>query len=169
MEIAKIVLPALMVLITAYLIINKLISGEEKRRDFEITKNNISVITPIRLRAYERLMLLLERTSPSMLIISNTKPGMFNLDLQHVLLEKIREEFTHNLSQQIYVSDELWSCIRTAQESIVQLVNSSASKCNPDNPATQLAELILKVYASSELHPADYAKTVLKKEIRTLM
>lgn len=165
-DILKIVLPALLVLLTAYLLIDKLLRSEEKRRNFELQKNGLSTITPIRLRAYERLMLVLERTTPSTLILSVAKPGMTNQELHSQLLATIRQEFSHNLSQQIYVSDEVWSYIRGTQESLLQLINTCASTCNPTESASGLAELIIQVYGTSEQTPTELAINKLKNEIR---
>lgn len=165
-DILKIVLPALIVLLTAYLLIDKLLRNEEKRRNFELRKLSSSTITSIRLRAYERLMLVLERTTPSTLIVNAAKPGMTNMELHTQLLSNIRQEFSHNLSQQIYVSNEAWNNIRGAQESLLRLVNTCSSKCNPANSATELAELIIQVYDASEQTPTEQAIDVLKKEVR---
>ncbi|HEY5589926.1 MAG TPA: hypothetical protein VIK55_02805 [Paludibacter sp.] len=169
MEILKIVLPALLVLLTAYLLIDKLLRNEEKRRKFELHKDSKSTITPIRLRAYERLILVLERTTPSTLIVSVAKPGMTNMELHTQLLASIRQEFAHNLSQQIYVSDEVWNYVRSAQESLLRLINTCAAKCNPNESASGLAELIIQVYGSSEQTPSEIAMEKLKMEVRNYL
>lgn len=166
MDILKIVLPALLVLLTAYLLIDKLLRNEEKRRNFELHKNSQSIITPIRLRAYERLILVLERTTPNTLILSVAKPKMTNLELHTQLLASIRQEFSHNLSQQIYVSNDVWNYIRGAQESLLRLVNTCAAKCNPNESASVLAEGIIQVYNGSEQTPTDLAMEKLKNEVR---
>ena len=165
-DILKIVLPALLVLITAYLLIDKLLRSEEKRRNFELRKDSANTITPIRLRAYERLMLVLERTTPANLILTVAKPNMTNLELHSQLLASIRQEFSHNQSQQIYVSDEIWNHMRAVQESLLRLVNTCAAHCNPDNSANELAERIIKVYSASEQTPTELATDKLKKEVR---
>jgi len=166
MDILKIVLPALLVLLTAYLLLNKLLRSEEKRRNFELRKEALNTLTPIRLRAYERLILVLERTTPATLIVNVAKPDMKNIDLQTQLLASIRQEFSHNLSQQIYVSDEIWTYIRSAQESLLRLVNSCAAQCNPANSASELAERVIQVYGASEQTPTEIAIDKLKKEVR---
>lgn len=163
------ILPALLVLLTAYLLIDKLLRNEEKRRNFELRKNSASTITPIRLRAYERLIFVLERTTPSTLILSVAKPQMTNMELHTQLLESIRQEFAHNLSQQIYVSDEVWNYIRSAQESLLRLINTCASKCNPNESASALSEIIIQVYDSSEQTPSELAMIKLKLEVRNFM
>lgn len=166
MDILKIVLPAILVLLTAYLLIDKLLRSEIKRRNFELRKESLSTLTPIRLRAYERLILVLERTTPTALILNVAKPGMTNMELHTQLLAGIRQEFSHNLSQQIYVSNEIWTCIRSAQESLLRLVNTCASKCNPDNSANELSERIIQVYNASDQTPTEVAIDLLKKEVR---
>ncbi len=168
MEILKITIPALLVLLTAYILIEKLLRNEEKRRNFELRRESASTVTPIRLRAYERLMLVLERTTPSTLILSVAKPKMTNMELHTELLAGIRQEFSHNLSQQIYVGDDVWHYMRTAQESLLKLVNTCAAQCNPADSATILAEKIIHVYGNSEQTPSEMAMEKLKKEVRVL-
>ncbi len=165
-EVLTIVFPALLVLLTAYLLIDKLLRNEEKRRKFEFSMKNQSIITPIRLRAYERLVLLLERTSPSWLILNVAKPHMTNMELQTQLLASIRQEFNHNLSQQIYVSKEAWLFVRTAQESLLRLVNTCSASCNPADSATVLAEMLIQVFSESEQTPTEMALEKLKNEVK---
>ncbi|HOO18722.1 MAG TPA: hypothetical protein PK296_00870 [Paludibacteraceae bacterium] len=167
MKILEIILPALLVLLTAYLLLDKLLRNEEKKRNFEIFKNNVSIITPIRLRAYERLIILLERTAPNKLILNVLKPNMTNFDLQTELLNTIRQEFAHNLSQQIYVSNELWNYIQATEESLLRLINMCASQCNPADSANVLAEKIIEVYNASEHTPTEQAIEKLKAEVRS--
>lgn len=169
MEILKIILPALIVLLTAYLMINKLLRNEEKRRSFELRKESVSITTPIRLRAYERLMLVLERTTPSTLILSVAKPNMTNMQLHTQLLATIRQEFGHNMSQQIYVSNEVWNYMRSVQESLLRLINTCAAQCNPNESANDLSKRIIQVYASSEQTPTELAMEKLKNEVRLFL
>ena len=168
-EILKITIPALLVLITAYFLIDKLLKNEDKRRNFELQKSNLSQITPVRLRAYERLTLLLERTTPNTLLLNVMKSDMTCFDLQRELLASVRQEFSHNVSQQIYVSNELWKAVKACQESLLQLINICASKCPPDGEAALLAEQIINVYSSAEQSPLEMTLDMLKKEVRQMM
>lgn len=167
MEILNIAIPAALVFLTAYLLLDKMFKNEEKRRIFEFKKQNLSTITPVRLRAYERLALFLERTIPNSLVINVTEAGMNCMQLHAKLLESIRQEYSHNVSQQIYVSDDLWENIVAAKESLVQLVNTCAASCKPEAPATMLAEKVLQVYAASPSTPSEIALAKLKEEIRS--
>lgn len=163
-----ITIPALLVLITAYFLISKLLKMEEQRRNFELRKNNSGIITPVRLRAYERLSLVLERTLPQNLILHSIKPDMNCLELQTQLLSAIRHEFDHNISQQVYVSNELWMAVKTTRESLLRLVNGCAAQFQADQSATELAEKIIQVYDSIGNAPGEVALNLLKNEIRNL-
>jgi hypothetical protein len=163
-----ITIPALLVLLTAYFLINKLLKSEEQRRNFELRKSNTAIVTPIRLRAYERFSLVLERTIPQTIVLGTIKPGMNCLELQTQLLSTIRHEFDHNVSQQIYVSNELWSAIKTVRESLLRLVNGCAAQFEGTHPATELAEKIIQVYTSTENTPGEIALSMLKNEVRNL-
>ena len=165
-EILKILIPSVLVFLTAYFLIDKFLKSEQNRRKFELHKSSLSVITPIQLRAYERLILVLERTTPSTLILGVAKQKMTNIELQTELLASIRQEFGHNLSQQIYVSNEVWNYMRTAQESLIKLINTCSASCNPTESASFLAEMIIKVYNDSQNTPTEIAIEKLKSEFR---
>lgn len=168
-EILKFTIPALLVLTTAWILLDKHLKSDQKRRDYELRLKNQSITTPLQLRAYERLILVLERTTPTNMVVNAIEINMNCFDLQAKLLHTIREEFGHNASQQIYVSNELWTAIRSTQESMVKLVNMCASVCTPDMPASDLAQKIIEVYAQSEQSPGEIASEMLKNEVRGLL
>jgi hypothetical protein len=167
-EILKYTVPALIVFLTAYLILNKLITNEYKKQKVEIVLNNQKIITPIRIQAYERMALFLERISPQSLVLRSQKPNMTNLDLQNALLRNIRSEFEHNMAHQLYVSDKAWEMVKSAKESLVKLINQNAIRVKPDAPAIQLSKLILEKMMDGDNDPAKKALAFLKSEIRTL-
>jgi hypothetical protein len=168
MDILKIVLPALLVLVMAYLLLQQFFKNEEKKMLFERGRQNTSKILPLRLQAYERLALLLERTSLNTLILNTIKPNMTCIELQTQILETVRKEFNHNAAQQIYVSSDLWKYISATQESIIQLVNGCAGKTQPHDNAAILAEMLIKVYVASSPNPSEATLELLKKEVRNL-
>lgn len=168
-DILKIILPAMLVLLTAYLLLNKMLVNEDSRRNIKL-KSKVAVKTiQFRLQAYERLALLLERTTPNSLILNTISSDMNCIDLQKELMSNIRKEFSHNVSQQVYVSDELWDAIKIVQESLLKLVISCSAQFPPTNIASDLAEKIITVYSSAEQTPTDYAMTMLKDEVRQLI
>lgn len=162
-------LPALLIALTAFFLIDRMLRNDEKRRNFELRKDTQSQLLALRLRAYERLTLLLERTAPNTMVLSVLKPEMTCFDLQRELLSTVRQEFAHNVSQQIYVTSELWAAVKVVQESLLNLINICSSKCSPDDKASVLAELIVQVYAGNEAPPSETALDMLKKEVARML
>ncbi|MGC3979527.1 MAG: hypothetical protein QM751_15675 [Paludibacteraceae bacterium] len=158
-------IPAVSVIAMAYLLINKLLKNEENRRNFELMKLNQPIITPIKLRAYERLMLFLERITPNNMLPGKVQPTMSALEFQSVLMNDIKKEFEHNFAQQIYISSELWESIKNAEENIIQLINLCSAQCQAEDSAATLATLVIQVYNSKDVTAIDAAKEQLRNEI----
>lgn len=124
----------------------------------------LKLVTPLRLQAYERMALLMERISPNSLILRCYTPGMDIRLLQGVMTKNIRDEWEHNLSQQIYISSEAWTRLREAKEEMINLINSSAVQLQQDADPSTLAA---NIFASSAKQlPTDEALEFLKKEIQ---
>ena len=129
-------------------------------------RETLKTVTPIRLQAYERMALFLERIAPSSLVLRCYQPGMDLRLLQGVMTKNIRDEWEHNLSQQVYLSAELWTRIREAKDEMINLVNSSAVSLTEEADPTRLAATI---FASAAQHsPCDDALEALHAEIHEL-
>lgn len=161
-------LPALVVFLTAWLVLRKQLDNEADRRNFELRRLSVNQITPVRLRAYERLTLLLERTQPEAMILRLDLQGMSNIELQSKLLQTIRSEFDHNVAQQIYVSPEAWVMVKNARENLVRVINGAAAQVQPTGAAVQLAQKLIELYSSLQTTPAEAALNCLKNEVKTL-
>lgn len=168
LEILKYTLPALIVFFTAYFMLSKLINNEDKRRKIEAILNNQKLITPIRLQAYERMILMLERISPQSLVLRSQKPKMTNQQLQSALLKNIRSEFEHNMAHQLYISDKAWENIKTAKENLLKIINQNAISLKPNDPAINLSKYILEKMLQTDKDPTQKAINYLKSEIREL-
>jgi hypothetical protein len=136
-----------------------------EKLEIELKLKNRDTILPIRLQAYERLILLLERLNPQSMIFRVQKPGMNVLLLQTTLLQNVRQEFEHNLAQQLYVSQEAWAMVKTAKEDLVKLINTAAAKVQPEEEATALSKEIIMLQAERTNQTFDSAVIMLKKEI----
>ena len=93
---------------------------------------------------------------------------MTAIELQTQLLERIRMEFDHNASQQIYVSNELWMLVKLTKESLLQLVNTCAATLDHNAPALKMAEIFISAYNYTPNPPTEQAMTRLKEEIQQL-
>jgi hypothetical protein len=165
-EILKIILPAGAVFAAAFLIVQKFINGEQKRREFELKKNVQSTITPLKIQAYERIVIFLERIHPNTMVVRVNKHGMTAQLLHQELVKAIKSEYEHNLSQQIYLSHNSWELVKNAKEEILKLVNISATKVAHDASSNDLAMMILNITAGLDRRlPSEVAVEYVKKEI----
>ncbi len=165
-EIFKIILPAAAVFVAAFLIIQRFLENDQKRREHELKRNTQATITPLKIQAYERVVIFLERIHPNSLVVRVNKHGMSAHQLHLELIKTIKSEYEHNLSQQIYVSYNAWELVKTAKEEIIKLVNISATKVPHENLSNDLALMILNIVSNLEKKlPNEVALEYVKKEV----
>jgi hypothetical protein len=167
LELAKITIPGILVLLAAYYVLRDLLRNAERTRFYEMKKESAKALTPVKLTAYERLALLLERMKPESLLIRVQAPNMNVHEMHVALLNTIREEFEHNVTQQIYVGNDVWLLTRNAKDSLIQLINSIASDMPDDLPALELSKLIIERYNAVNETPIDLALSALKSEVKS--
>lgn len=168
-EILKYVAPALLVWSAFYYTQKKFFKGEESRRIFELKMQNTKISVPIKLRAFERLILFLERTKPENIIPKLQKNGMTSVELHAKVIQTIRSEYEHNLSQQLYVSPNTWLLIKSAKESLVHLFNTSAGDVDPNSPSLDMARGVFDTYHNWYENPVEKAIAALQTEIRDFL
>jgi hypothetical protein len=166
-DILKIVLPAGLVIYGMYLTILSFLKKEKDNIDHEISAQQTNSIIPIRLQAAERLCLLLERVSVNQLLLRVNSGGFSARELQLALLNDVREEFNHNLAQQIYFSEETWNSVKTAIENTLTLINTAGEKTSPDAKGLDLARMILQLAVDQNTDPIAIALRNVKSEIQT--
>jgi len=127
------------------------------------------ITLPLRLQAYERIVLFLERIQPSNLVLRIQKPEMSSQELHLALVRTIREEFEYNLSQQVYLSATAWEMIKNAREESVAAINRASGTVDPAESSALLVRAIFDVSMENE-HPATAAAlNFIKDEARLLM
>ena len=168
LEILKILIPALAVFAATYFIVKSFLSNEQRRREIEIRRSTQSGIVPIRLQAYERVIIFLERLHPNNLVLRVNKLGMSSQELHAELVKAIKSEYEHNISQQIYMSAGAWELVRTAKEETLKLVNISYNKVQENSKSHDLAQIILQIASSVDKIPSQIAQEFIKKEITRL-
>ncbi len=160
-------IPALITGIVAYLFFNSHIENENKRRNFLISKDLQKEALPIRLQAYERLTLFLERISPSKLVLRVTPNSQDKNDYEALLVATIEQEYEHNLTQQIYVSNPCWAIINTAKNNTIQSIRNANMNEKTDS-ADKLRTVILTALLEKEA-PSTAALAYLKTEVSRLL
>ncbi|WMN06443.1 hypothetical protein QYS48_32575 [Marivirga arenosa] len=164
-DLIKIIIPAGIVLYAMYLTVKTMLQKQNEAKIIEIKAKNKEIVLPIRLQAYERMSLFLERISPDQLIKRVQQNNQNVAELQYLLLNEIREEFNHNLSQQVYMSDDAWKIIRNAKEELIMLVNQSAKSLDPEAKSIELVKKIYEESLDKNIDSIEYGLSFLKNEI----
>jgi len=139
--------------------------NEDGRRRFLLHKDSQTTTLPIRLQAYERMALFLERISiPSLVVRVAPKTADKNA-YEKLLIRTIENEFEHNLSQQIYLTDECWNIIKAAKSATIQMIRKAAM--SETDSADKLREDVLTETMDKQ-NPSATALAFVKKEISGL-
>lgn len=172
MEIIKdiffILIPAGAVFAAGFLTLRTFLDSQNKMKHLEMKAQRQKNVLPLRLQAFERLTLLLERISPDNLIVRVQKGSMSAKALQQALITEIRSEFDHNLSQQIYVSHKNWSLIKAVKEEVINMINSAGKDLPESATAMDFSRKFFSIILSKNETPTTKALISLKQEAKEL-
>lgn len=166
-EILKIILPAAIVAATAIVIIRMYLVREAQRNDESRRSDAFKTTLNLRLQAHERLILFLERIQPFQLLTRLSARQQSATDLHSEALTSIRDEFEHNISQQLYISADSWNEIKKARELALQLFNGAISQLAAESTSRDLAEKVLENEKEASQQIA-LAISKLKKDVQSL-
>lgn len=138
LEILKYTLPAAVMLGITYLIVQKFLVSELQRKQLALLHESQNVTIPLRLQAYERLTLFTERIQTRQIMPRVYVTGMTIGELRQALVLTINAEWEHNLTQQIYVSRQVWETVKHMKEQELALIHSLASQMDANGPAKEL-------------------------------
>jgi hypothetical protein len=165
-EFIKILVPASVVLYGAYLLVRMFIQKEVNLKKLEVRGKSLKTVLPNRLQAYERMALFLERISPQNLLVRLSTAGMTSKEFHQLLLSEIRNEYNHNVAQQVYMSEEVWNLIKNAKEDLILSINDAAGEMNMESTSLDLSRKIFEKSINKQVDPIAHALTELKKEIQ---
>jgi hypothetical protein len=118
---------------------------KKSKEQKEATNNNLDNSTrALRLQAYERLTLLVDRIALPNLISRVNQNGVSAREMQMLLTRGLKEEFDYNITQQIYVSSDAWNAVKNLKEQNMLVVNQLASALPPNATGLDLNKLLLE-------------------------
>jgi hypothetical protein len=173
MEFTKIIelfsytIPAIVVGVIAYYFFLNHTKTEEKKLKLSLLKENQQHSLPIKLQAYERMALFIERINPSKILLRVPSINNDKNAYSQSLISTIEQEFEHNLTQQIYISEKCWSIIIASKNATILLIKKSAEESTITN-AQELKEAILQNMINST-PPSTTAIAFIKDEVRSLL
>lgn len=167
-DLLKMTIPAGIVLYGAFAIVKMFLQKEYNALSIKVKSSHIEQTLPLRLQAYERMALFLERIAYNDLLDRINYDEISASLFQQSLIITIRDEFSHNLSQQIYISPELWEMIRGTKEESISFINSIAKELPKEASGFDLAKAILENSISEQSSPLEVSLMKLKEEVNTL-
>ena len=165
-ELVSYTLPTLIMGFVLYNFIELYTNNEKEKRNYLLQKESKPDVLSLRLQAYERMTLFLERINPSQLLVRITPISDDKNDYANFVIAQIEQEYEHNLAQQIYISDECWSTITTAKNATIQLILME-TKNEKISDANQLREVVLKELLNKQ-SPSGAGLIFLRNEVRQL-
>lgn len=161
-----VIIVACLALVAVVLLAKMLTERTLKLQAMDNGKAVKGIVLPLRLQAYERMALYLERIELTQLVMRIHAPGLTVAQEQNLLLTAIRSEFEHNLSQQIYISNPVWKQICNAKDDITEIVNTVAEQMEDGADGQQFAEALL--IAAAQKPVVDQALETLKADIQKM-
>lgn len=170
-EVLMVIIPSLVALALMYLMHKNFIDSlkayfyeDLKRKKEESKTSNQSIAAPLRIQAYERLILFLERISPVHMAARLHHGGMTGVMMQAELIKNIRAEYEHNIAQQVYMSIGAWEMIKTAKDETIKLINIVGNKMPEAATALDFGDMLINISAHVKKLPSEVAIEYLKKE-----
>ncbi|MEM0992305.1 MAG: hypothetical protein AAF847_02680 [Bacteroidota bacterium] len=168
LEIIKIAIPAFIVFYTVQSLMKQYLEKQYQLRQLEYSQNQKDGSLRIRLQAYERLSVLCERIAVPNLVFRLKTPEMTSADLKAAMLIAIQQEFEHNISQQIYVSEQLWDLLQFARTDTVNMLIQTGETLPPDSNAQEFSKKLFKYLDDKEVNVLAKVQSAIKKETQLL-
>lgn len=167
-DVLKYTLSGLFVFLTAYFLLKSHFDTYYNLKELEYKSLVVKDILPLKLQAYERMVLFIERINPTNLLVRLHASGMDAREMQNLILTEIRAEYQHNISQQLYIGNEAWNIIKRVKDDTINLVNQSIANLHPESTAVDLSKIIFSRIQEVDENPYDLALLILKKDIQEL-
>ena len=168
LDILKFSVAGILVFFTGWFFVRRHLRTTYNLHLIDLKKSTQAQTLPLRLQAYERMVIFLERLNPVNMLVRLHVTNTTVRELQHIVLADIRAEYQHNITQQLYVSPEAWHLLKRLKEDTISLMNNAARGLSPDAPAADLSKAILTHLGSLEENPYDLAMNRIKGEVQHL-
>ena len=166
LDVLKLVLAGTIVFYIAWLIVKPQLILNNQSKIIGLKKASLKTTLPLRLQAYERLALFIERINPSNMLVRVHVAGTTVREIQQFLVAEIRTEHQHNITQQLYVSAQAWTVINRIKEDTISMINNTASGMSPEASSVELSKVILTHLAGLETNPYDAGLMLLKHDMQ---
>jgi len=146
-----------------------LVAAKQQTTSPAVVNDNKRLFFPMQVDAVQRIVLFLERIAPNNMIMRLNNPGLPARAFQQLLLENIRNEYEHNLAQQIFVSPDAWHLVKTSKDELAKIINMAATHLTATATCNDLSRAIFEITAQLNNQPTDRAIMFLKAELNKIV
>jgi hypothetical protein len=172
LQLALIIIPSGGIFLTVVLFLKRQNEKEVKNFQLELQsqlkKERQKYFLPNRVEAYQRAVLFMERISPNSLVMRLHNPGLPAKALQADLLKAIREEYDHNVAQQLFISPQAWEMVKSSKEETIKIINIAGNLMQATSMGLDLSSKIFEISAEVGKLPTEITIDYLKKELQEL-
>lgn len=169
LEILKYTIPGLVVFAAVYYILRQYLNSQYEMKALELKAGYSKDAIPLKLQAYERLLLLCERISLPQLLLRLKDSDMTSTDLKNALVISVQKEYEHNMAQQLYCSSQLWDIITLAKNDTIAIISDTASSVDPHTDANALSKALMQKLATLKKTPINVAIAAIKEEAKIIL
>lgn len=165
LDILKFTIAGVGVIYVAFYLLKPYLDKSEQMQLVELKKTISSQTLPLRLQAYERIVLFVERVNPASMLIRLNEPGFSAAELHSIIVMEIRSEFQHNITQQIYVSSRAWAIVKRVKDDTLSVVTNAVKALPESATGLDLSKTILAHLSHLEDNPYDIASSIIREDM----
>ncbi|MDB5155041.1 MAG: hypothetical protein JWR54_3792 [Mucilaginibacter sp.] len=169
LEILKFVLAGVGVVYVAFYLLKPYLDKSESLQLMELKKTISNQTLPLRLQAYERIVLFVERANPANMLVRLNEAGMSAAELHSIVVTEIRNEYQHNITQQIYVSSRAWTVVKRVKDDTLSVVTNAVKALPETATGLELSKTILAHLSHLEDNPYDIALKIIREDMEGLL
>jgi len=168
LEILKFTIPGLIVFAAVYFIQKQQNQQELQLRVINDRGKYAKDAIPLKLQAYERLILFCDRIHIPNLILRLKARGMTANDLKTAMIISVQKEYEHNMAQQLYTSNKLWEILSLAKNDIISVISDTAQGMT-HNTAEELSTKLMQQLGNNKQNPVNVAIKAIKEEAKIIL
>jgi hypothetical protein len=164
-EILKLIVAGVGVVYVAFYLLKPYLDKSESLQLIELKKSISSQTLPLRFQAYERIVLFVERVNPSNMLVRMGGTELSAYELHSIVVAEIRNEFQHNITQQIYVSSRAWAIVKRVKDDTLSITTNAVKGLPANATGLDLSKTILAHLSHLEDNPYDIALNIIREDM----
>jgi len=165
LDTVKLIIAGLAVFLIAWYLVKDYLDKSYNKELLDLKRSAQAQTFPLKLQAHERMVIFLERLNPANMLVRLHVADTTVRELHHLVLSDIRAEYQHNVTQQLYVTNEAWLLLKQLKEDTIDLINNAAKGLPQDAPSVELSKVVLTHLAGLEENPYEVAINRIKGEL----